>query len=479
MGIHPANNRLLMLKNRQEGLTTLHGIWMTIAVSSLFIEFEAFVTWAKWKELVDLNLKLYFLAVVVGTLISLRAFHHWAPKLAQLTWIETLALTKQQMIRLSLVLLALVFATKDASISRLFIGTFLVLASVTMLLCNRFLPRLICSVVFKTNTVPTLFIGSPASITRLNRWIDAKANLGVETVGYLCNQEDASGRMEIPVPFLGTTADLAEVLRTNVVGQIIVLQNYLDREENQKVITTAQKAGCRLHVFNNWAEEFNHSIVVDHEGEYTFFTLDDEPLENPINRIVKRAFDIAFALPVVAFVVPPLVLIVWLMQRKQAPGPVFFSQPRTGMTKRPFNIIKFRTMYVRQPGDEAQQARKDDDRIYPFGRFLRRSSLDEIPQFINVLVGDMSVAGPRPHLITHDEQFSQLLKAYYTRHFVKPGITGLAQSKGFRGEISEISLLERRVRYDIFYINNWSFLLDLQIVLSTFRQILFPPRSAY
>lgn len=469
-----------MLKNRQEGLTTLHGIWVTIVVSALFIEFAKMVQATGWIELVNrTDLNLYFLAVFAGTLLSLRAYHHWAAKLARLNWVDALRLTKQQMVWLALVLFAFVVATKDSAVSRLFLGSFLVLASMVLLLCNRYLPGVICRVVFKTNTVPTLFIGSPRSITRLNTWIEAKANLGVETVGFLSRADDAAEYEQSTVPFLGVVSELERVLRNNVVGQIIVLQNYLDRDETQRVIEVAQRIGCRMHIFNNWAEEYNHPIVVDHEGEYTFFTLDDEPLENPINRMLKRGFDIAFALPMVAFVLPPLVLLVWFFQRRQAPGPVFYTQPRTGMTKRPFKIIKFRTMYVRQPGDEAKQASREDDRVFPFARLLRRTSLDEFPQFINVLVGDMSVAGPRPHLLRHDEEFSRMLKVYYTRHFVKPGITGLAQCKGLRGEISELTLLERRVRYDVFYINNWSFVLDLQIVLTTLKQVFFPPRTAY
>ncbi len=467
-----------MLKNRQEGLTTLHGIWVTILVSGFFLELIRLVKATGWIEFANpSNLNLYFLAVFSGTLISLRSYHHWAPKLARLTWLESVRITKDQMIRLAFVIFAFVVASKDASVSRLFLASFLVLTSVLLVFCNRFLPGLICRLVFKTNTIPTLFIGSAASITRLNTWIEAKANLGVETVGCLRHASERDDAC--PVRLLGSVDELESVLRHHVVGQIIVMQNYLDRDETQEVIAKAQKVGCRLHIFNNWAEEFSHSIVVDHEGDYTFFTLDDEPLENPINRFLKRTFDIAFALPVVAFVLPPLVAAVWFFQRRQAPGPVFYTQPRTGMTKRPFNIIKFRTMYVRQPGDEARQASRNDDRVYAFGRFLRRTSLDELPQFINVLVGDMSVSGPRPHLIRHDEEFSRILKTYYTRHFVKPGITGLAQSKGFRGEISEVTHLERRIRYDLFYVNNWSFLLDLQIVFSTFRQVLFPPRTAY
>jgi len=466
-----------MLKNRQEGLTTLHGIWVTIAISVLFIEFSRFVQATGWIKLANqANLNLYFLAVFGGMLVSARAYHHWAPKLAHLTWTEALRLTRQQMIRLAFVLLAFVVAIKDSAVSRLFLASYLGLASVVLLLCNKYLPVLICQIVFKDATVPTIFVGAPSSIARLNAWISRKSNIGVQPVGYLSRGE--AGEAPSGIPSLGHVADLEKILNKHAIGQIIVLQNYLSREETRSVIAIAQRVGCRLHIFTNWAEEFEHPIVVDHEGEYTFFTLDDEPLENPINRMLKRAFDIAFSLPIVAFVLPPLTLLVWFMQRRQAPGPIFYTQPRTGMTKRPFNILKFRTMYVREPGDEAKQATEGDSRIYPFGRFLRRTSLDELPQFINVLLGDMSVSGPRPHLIQHDEEFSRLLQTYYTRHYVKPGITGLAQCKGFRGEISELSLLEKRIRYDVFYINNWSFLLDLQIVFATFWQVLFPPKTA-
>ena len=143
-------------------------------------------------------------------------------------------------------------------------------------------------------------------------------------------------------------------------------------------------------------------------------------------------------------------------------------------------MYKFRTMHeVPNAAELSRQAKPDDCRIYPFGRFLRRTSLDEIPQFLNVLLGDMSVSGPRPHLLEHDEQFAQVVSTYYTRHFVKPGITGLAQCHGFRGEIVEPSLLEKRIGYDMRYIRQWTLSLDLQILLRTVRAVVFPPRSAY
>jgi lipopolysaccharide/colanic/teichoic acid biosynthesis glycosyltransferase len=170
-----------------------------------------------------------------------------------------------------------------------------------------------------------------------------------------------------------------------------------------------------------------------------------------------------------------------VFQRLQSPGPIFYPQMRSGINKQRFNIWKFRTMNVAAQTKEQEriQATSGDSRVYAFGRFLRRTSLDELPQFINVLFGEMSVAGPRPHMIEHDEQFAKLLLNYYSRHYVKPGITGLAQSKGFRGEISEVSLLEKRVGYDLMYINQWSLLLDIKILFATARQVLFPPKTAY
>lgn len=196
---------------------------------------------------------------------------------------------------------------------------------------------------------------------------------------------------------------------------------------------------------------------------------------------MKRGFDVAISLPVVVLALPPLIVLVWVMQRLQAPGSLFHIQERTGYGHRRFRMFKFRSMYEakRDAKAEAQQASKGDARIYPFGRFLRRTSLDEFPQFWNVLIGVMSAVGPRPHLLAHDQLFAKQMNAYRTRFFVKPGITGLAQCNGYRGEITEPLLLQKRVEHDLHYIANWSIWLDLQITAKTIRQILFPPKSAY
>ena len=469
-----------MLKNRQEGLISVHGFCVTAILAGFyllwmtFIQATSVITFAT-----DTNFQLYFLGVIGGTLISARSYRTMGGRLGYLNWMELLQITQRQLVRIALVLFAVAFATKDAYISRLFLLSFLTASAVLLYLINCFLPGFLSHVFFKDSAVRTLFIGSPEDVRRLKGWVTEKAHLGVEPVGYLCSEADSNFIEGLPL--FGRVEDLDHVLAEQSIGQIVLLQFYLDREHSNRVIQSAQRSGCRVRLYNNLNSFYEHPITVDHEGEYTFFTLDDEPLENPVNRIQKRILDVVVSLPVVLFVLPPLTIFVWILQRFQSPGPIFYPQLRSGINKRRFNIWKFRTMHVAaQTQDQMRvQAKNGDARVYPFGRIMRRTSLDEIPQFINVLLGDMSVAGPRPHMIEHDEEFAKLLRNYYSRHYVKPGITGLAQSKGFRGEISEVSLLEKRVGYDLMYINKWSLLMDIKILFATARQILFPPKTAY
>jgi putative colanic acid biosynthesis UDP-glucose lipid carrier transferase len=206
---------------------------------------------------------------------------------------------------------------------------------------------------------------------------------------------------------------------------------------------------------------------------FHFFTLHPEPLENPFNRILKRSFDLLFSVLVLVVILPPLSVVVWLIHRIQSPGPLFFRQVRAGIQNREFVIWKFRTMRPAQSSAEPDAAR-----IFSAGRLLRRYSLDEFPQFINVLRGEMSIVGPRPHLVEHNVQFAQVMSAFHIRAFVKPGITGLAQVRGFRGEACTVDAVSHRLESDMLYIENWSPLLDLVVMIRTAWQILFPPDAA-
>ncbi len=221
-----------------------------------------------------------------------------------------------------------------------------------------------------------------------------------------------------------------------------------------------------------------HSVTHFEDDGFRFIGLREEPLENPLNRFFKRAIDLAIAVPVMLVIFPILTVIVWLVQRLQSPGPLFHVQTRAGMQNRQFKIYKFRTMHA-DHDEVARQASDNDERVYPLGKWFRKLSIDEVPQFWNVLRGDMSIVGPRPHLIEHNNQFSQLMANYHVRAFVKPGITGLAQVRGFRGEAEDNTDIENRVACDIEYLENWNLSLECGIILRTFFHVLLPPRTAY
>jgi exopolysaccharide biosynthesis polyprenyl glycosylphosphotransferase len=202
------------------------------------------------------------------------------------------------------------------------------------------------------------------------------------------------------------------------------------------------------------------------------------PLEDALNRLIKRAFDFLFALLAVVFVLPFLVGGVWVLHRLFSSGPLFFRQERVGEGGQIFRIFKFRSLKVQNP-NESLQVSTNDDRLFRGGRFIRKTSIDEFPQFFNVLVGNMSIVGPRPHIEEHEKAFSKLHKKYGLRRQVKPGLTGLAQVKGLRGEVRASRDIRHRARMDLFYVENWSFIFDINIIFKTVRAVLFPPKSAY
>ena len=207
-------------------------------------------------------------------------------------------------------------------------------------------------------------------------------------------------------------------------------------------------------------------------------TLHEEPLTNPFNRFVKRSFDVFFSLLAFVLVYWWIYLICAVIIKLQSPGPVYFKQVRTGLNGEEFMILKFRSMHVNKDADTLQ-ATKDDPRKFAFGNFLRKTNIDELPQLINVLRGEMSLVGPRPHMVKHTDEYSALINKYMVRHLAKPGLTGLAQVSGFRGETQELADMEGRVKKDIEYIENWSLLLDLKIIGKTILNMLGGDKNAY
>ncbi|WP_316633665.1 undecaprenyl-phosphate glucose phosphotransferase [uncultured Flavobacterium sp.] len=203
-----------------------------------------------------------------------------------------------------------------------------------------------------------------------------------------------------------------------------------------------------------------------------------EPLEYAVNRLAKKAFDICFSSRVILLIFPWLFPIIMLIIKIESSGPIFFKQDRSGRDNKSFACFKFRSMSVNNSSHN-KQAQKGDSRITRFGAFMRKTSIDELPQFFNVFLGDMSVVGPRPHMLYHTKEYSELINNYLVRHYAKPGITGWAQINGYRGETKKLMDMENRVEYDIWYIENWSSLLDVKIIVKTVLNIFEGEKNAY
>ena len=225
-------------------------------------------------------------------------------------------------------------------------------------------------------------------------------------------------------------------------------------------------------------EPLTRNLISDYYDYIPILSLRNIPLDKRANKVVKRAFDIVFSLFVIVGVLSWLTPILAILIKTETRGNVFFKQRRNGLNYEEFYCYKFRSMRPNETAD-LHQVTKNDPRITKIGAFMRKTSIDELPQFWNVLKGDMSVVGPRPHMIKETERFAQKINKFMVRHLVKPGITGLAQINGFRGEVETDKDIINRVRYDIFYLENWSFLLDLKIVVMTVYNALKGDKKAY
>ncbi len=477
-----------MMPNRRRGLDRLH---LLVCVAALLAGFwiysEAVLAWLS--DVVrltrEVNRAPYLICIALGLVVAGRDGKAWAELDAGRGglsgWLRALRLATRQIAVVALVVFAMMFAVQDRGTSRLFLGSYLVLAWLGLLALHLLLPSWLARwFLDEEQQVPALVIGSSGSLRQgLSQWEDWARPLQVQVVGALTFQSDKDNRIS-GVPVLGTSAELARVLTHTPVGQVLLLEMPTEATTLEPIIEACQAGGIRLLIHHDLGQQIAHPLVSLQEGGRLFLTLQDEPLEEPMNRMLKRGFDLAVALPVVVLVLPGLCALVWLAQRFQSPGPLFFRQDRVGQNRRIFGLLKFRTMRFQDASTtEKSQAKAADGRVYALGRFLRRHSLDELPQFWNVLIGDMSVVGPRPLMPWLDEVFERQAKAYRTRQLVKPGITGLAQCEGLRGEVTESAQIQARLRRDLDYIAGWSPALDVVIVARTAWQVFFPPRSAY
>jgi exopolysaccharide biosynthesis polyprenyl glycosylphosphotransferase len=464
-----------MVSQRTEGLYRLFLLCQIVMVAVLFwcgvwimVTFyspSADLTWRRYS--------IYCGMLVFGMLIE--AFTRSKNYFMQNELLRPHRLSLRQTVASVGMLVLYLIATKDAFISRVFFFNFVPWLYVALLFSHYYLPSLLARGIFRREE-RTVLVGPSRKATQLQEWLRRKSEIGLRTVGLLC-AETIDKTVE-GIPVLGAPEELEKVIREQNITQVILLEFPIFNELNQNVIRTCDQLGIRLFILSDLEEKLRHSVTHFEDGGFRFVGLREEPLENPLNQFFKRAIDLAITIPVMLIIFPILTIIVFLAQRWQSPGPLLHVQRRAGMQNRQFKIYKFRTMRA-DNGELARQATPEDERVYSLGKWFRKLSIDEVPQFWNVLRGDMSIVGPRPHLVEHNNQFARLLENYHVRTFVKPGITGLAQVRGFRGEARDNTDIENRVACDIEYLENWNVSLECGIILRTIGQVLSPPRSAY
>lgn len=254
----------------------------------------------------------------------------------------------------------------------------------------------------------------------------------------------------------------------------------LSHDENDEIARIMKFCDANLVRFYYIPRMFGNyrlSLKPEMMGDTLTYTNHLEPLSITTNKLTKRLFDVTVSI-ISCICMIPIIPIIAIIIKIQSPGPIFFKQERTGFAGKTFFCYKFRSMHVNKDAD-LEQATENDPRKFAFGNFMRKTNIDELPQFWNVLRGNMSIVGPRPHMLHHTEIYSELIDKYMVRHFCKPGITGWAQVTGFRGETKELWQMEERVERDIWYIEHWTFMLDIKIIYKTIKSVIIPDKHAY
>jgi exopolysaccharide biosynthesis polyprenyl glycosylphosphotransferase len=466
-----------MISNRVRGLSLMHGLLQTAALMVLFwiwmlLAFYLFHD----KNFLRQKYILYSIVLEVSALLDLGRSKLSRQNLLHLDIIRNHSLSIRQAIMIVGGLLIFLVASKDIAVSRLFLFTFAPAAYLLLFVTNAVFPRWLASVLFNGRyRANTLLLGSSSNAMKLRPWLQRKADYGFQPVGLINDEGKSDSRCDIPV--LGGFADITRILQQTEITQMIVLDLPLSPEQILEAGDLCDKFGVRLLIVNDLEDKLHRSISFFQDDGFHFIGFRQEPLECPVGRTIKRTLDLMVSLPVVVLILPPVCFIVWMFQRFQSPGPLFFRQRRTGKYNHPFLIFKFRTMHLND--DEKRQASVDDPRVFPAGKWMRKLSIDELPQFINVLTGEMSVVGPRPHFVDHDALFGEIANFYRVRSFIKPGITGLAQVRGLRGEARKEQDLIDRIHSDVYYLENWSPIMDWVIIFKTAWQMILPPKTAY
>jgi putative colanic acid biosysnthesis UDP-glucose lipid carrier transferase len=324
-----------------------------------------------------------------------------------------------------------------------------------------------------------LIVGAgPTGISFYHDYVQNR-NYGYKLTGFL----DEERKQSLNGHYLGKTSEIESVISKHELDDIIVTLPMTSESQIGNIISIGEKHGKRIRIIPDYQSFGVVNMHVDKLGALSMITHRASPLDFADNKIYKRLFDIIFSFTVILLVFPWLFPIIGLIIKLTSKGPVLFKQERWGINNRTITCYKFRSMvtYCKDVDENGKylQASKNDKRITPIGKFLRKSNIDELPQFINVLLGSMSIVGPRPHPIPLNLESKDTVERYMMRHWIKPGITGWAQVNGYRGETKKPNLMKLRVQYDLWYMENWTFWLDLQIIMQTLVNIVKGEKNAY
>ena len=380
---------------------------------------------------------------------------------------EFISLIKSVLVQL-LVVIILLFFLKSILFSRFFLLIYIL--SLTILLkTNRIVLKLLINT-FKGKGIlerKIVIIGDNKSGTEFYNMISSRKDLEYKILGMICDDKPK----EDNIVYLGSEKKLEQILDENEIDDIIISLGISEYKDIESILCRCEKYPVRVRIIPEYSRFLSQNYNITTFGDIPIISLEDDPLDKLHWKFIKRALDISVSLFGFIFFFIWLYPIIGILIKVTSKGPVFFKQERWGIKNRKMIVYKFRTMKIdSQDVDENgkfNQAIKNDPRITLIGSILRKKNLDELPQILNVLIGNMSIVGPRPHATQQNIEFKSNVNRYLKRHLVKPGITGWAQVNGLRGETRKEGLMEKRVEHDIWYIENWSLWLDLQIILLT------------
>ena len=324
-------------------------------------------------------------------------------------------------------------------------------------------------VITGSNYKQVIIIGFNKTTEKLEHFFKNEPGYGYRFIGFFTNEDNENK--------LGSISDSFDYIANNDIDEVYCSVKELSNSQIKKFIDFCDLKYKSLKFIPDNKVLYGKNFHLDYYDITPILSLSDFPLESSIKSLTKRIFDIIFSLIVVCFVLSWLIPILGLIIVIESKGPIFFRQNRPGIKETGFDCYKFRSMSLNSRSEES--ATRNDARVTRVGKFIRKTSIDELPQFFNVLFGNMSVVGPRPHLWRQNEMYGTKVSKYMVRHFVKPGITGLAQVRGYRGEIETHEDIVNRTKYDIFYIENWSLLMDINIIIQTVYNIFKGEEKAY